>query len=70
MDDEVDEFMNKKLYLSDTNKIIAGVCGGIGEYLNIDPTVIRLIWLILSFAMAFVGGVLLYIAAMFIIPRR
>ncbi|AGI39564.1 hypothetical protein CSTERTH_07630 [Thermoclostridium stercorarium subsp. thermolacticum DSM 2910] len=62
--------MEKKLYLSDTNKIIGGVCGGIGEYLGIDPTVIRLIWAALSVGTAFVGGVVLYIIAMFIIPRR
>lgn len=62
--------MDKKLYLSDTNKIIGGVCGGIGEYLGIDPTVVRLVWAILSVCSAFVGGVLLYIIAMFIIPRK
>ncbi|NLX77800.1 MAG: PspC domain-containing protein [Clostridiaceae bacterium] len=62
--------MDKKLYLSDTNKVIGGVCGGIGEYLGIDPTVIRLIWATLSLLSAFVGGILLYLIAMFIIPRR
>lgn len=34
----------KKLYRSATNRTICGVCGGIGEYLNIDPTLVRLIW--------------------------
>jgi len=62
--------MDKKLYLSDTNKMIAGVCGGIGEYLGIDPTVVRLVWAILTVCSALVGGVLLYIIAMFIIPRK
>lgn len=62
--------MEKKLYLSDTNKIIAGVCGGIGEYLGIDPTVVRLVWAILSVATAIIGGALLYLVSMFIIPRR
>jgi len=62
--------MDKKLYLSDTNKIIGGVCGGIGEYLGIDPTVIRLIWAIMSIISCFIGGVLLYIVAMFIVPRK
>lgn len=60
----------KKLYLSETNKIIGGVCGGIGEYLGVDATVIRLIWAILSVATAIVGGIVLYLAAMFIIPRK
>jgi len=62
--------MEKKLYLSDTNKIIGGVCGGIGEYLGIDPTVVRLVWSILSVTTAFLGGIILYIVAMFIIPKR
>lgn len=62
--------MDKKLYLSENNKIIGGVCGGIGEYLGVDPTVVRLVWVILSFLTAIIGGSLLYVAAMFIIPRK
>ncbi len=62
--------MDKKLYLSDKYKVIGGVCGGIGEYLGVDPTVIRLIWVILSIPSLIFGGGLLYIIAMFIIPRR
>lgn len=42
--------MSKRLYLSSTNKKLAGVCGGIAEYFNIDPTIVRLIWLIAVFA--------------------
>lgn len=38
----------KKLRRSSTNRTICGVCGGIGEYLNVDPTLIRLLWLLLS----------------------
>ena len=34
----------KRLYRSDTDKMLLGVCGGIGEYLNVDSTVIRLLW--------------------------
>ncbi len=62
--------MEKKLTLSDTNKVIAGVCGGIGEYMGVDPTAIRLVTAILTFMTGFIGGVLLYIAAMFIVPRK
>ena len=40
--------MNKKLYKSNTNKMICGVCGGLGEFFGIDPTIIRLIWAILA----------------------
>lgn len=40
--------MNRKLYRSNNNKMLCGVCGGIGEYLGIDPTLIRLLWAILA----------------------
>ena len=60
--------MDKKLYLSETNKKLGGVCGGIGEYLGIDPTIIRLAWVI--FALAGGSGLLAYIIAWMIIPKR
>jgi len=56
----------KKLYRSKENKIIAGVCGGIAEYFNVDPTLIRLIWLLLTLGMGF--GLISYILAWIIIP--
>lgn len=59
---------NKKLYRSKNNEMIAGVCGGIGEYLNIDPTLIRLIWVI--FVVAGGSGILAYIIAAIIIPQQ
>lgn len=62
--------MEKKLYLSNSNKVIGGVCGGIGEYLSVDPTVVRLIFVIISFFFAIIGGALLYLIAMFIIPSE
>ncbi|MDR1066098.1 MAG: PspC domain-containing protein [Clostridiales bacterium] len=39
--------MDRKLCLSRKNKMIAGVCGGFAEYFNVDPTLIRIIWVIL-----------------------
>lgn len=59
---------DKKLYRSNTNKMICGVCGGLGEYLNIDPTLVRLIWAI--FALAGGCGVLIYIIAAIIMPYQ
>ena len=56
----------KRLYKSQTNKMICGVCGGVAEYLNIDPTIIRLIWAVLIFAVG--TGVLAYILAAIIMP--
>lgn len=57
----------KRLFKSDTDKILLGVCGGIGEYLNVDSTVIRLLWAILACTGP---GLLAYIAAAIIIPSR
>ena len=56
----------KELRKSSTNKKIAGVCGGIGEYFDIDPTLIRLGFVALSFM--FGGGLVAYILASIIIP--
>jgi phage shock protein PspC (stress-responsive transcriptional regulator) len=56
--------------LSATDKKLAGVCGGLAEYLDVDPTVVRLIWVALSVVPGgFVGGVLAYILAWIIIPK-
>ena len=60
--------MQKKLYRSITDKKIAGVCGGIAKYLNMDPTVIRVLWAILSL-FAFIG-VVAYIVCALIIPEE
>ncbi|MCK5043429.1 PspC domain-containing protein [Candidatus Pacearchaeota archaeon] len=58
----------KKLYRSKKNRIIGGVCGGIGEYLKIDPTIIRIIWAISIFG--FGAGILVYLLAWIIIPEK
>ena len=58
----------KKLYRSETNKMIAGVCGGIAEYFDIDPTLVRLGFVVVS---ALGGsGVLAYIVAAIVMPKR
>ncbi len=58
----------KRLYRSEKNRMIAGVCGGIAEYFDIDPTLVRLGFVALSFM--FGGGVLVYILAAIIIPKE
>ena len=60
--------MEKKLYRSRTNRILVGVCGGVAEYFNIDPTVVRVIWAVASiFAFA---GVIAYVVCAFVIPEK
>ena len=60
--------MEKKLYKSKTDKKLCGVCGGLAEYLDVDPTIIRLI---VVAATLFAGcGILAYIAAALIIPYK
>ena len=59
----------KKLYLSDTDKKLGGVCGGLGEYFEKDPTLIRIIF-ILAILFSFGFGVLAYLLMWLIIPRR
>ena len=59
--------LNRKLYRSSTNKMICGVCGGIGDYFNIDPTLVRLLWAILACSGA---GIIVYFLAAIIIPQE
>jgi len=59
----------KKLYLSNADRKIAGVCGGIAEYLEVDSTVVRLVWVILS-VLSFGTGIVVYLLAWLIIPRK
>lgn len=60
----------KHLYRSNTNKTLAGVCGGLGEYWDIDPVVLRLLWVLLTVFTGFVPGVIAYIFAVFVMPVR
>ena len=60
--------MEKKLYKSNVNKKICGVCGGLAEYLNMDPTIVRLIAILLTIAGG--SGVLAYIIAALIMPSN
>ena len=58
----------KRLYRSKREKVVAGVCGGIADYLELDPVVVRLLWVISVLFFGF--GILLYIAAAIIIPEN
>ena len=58
----------KKLYRS-SNRILAGVCGGVAEYFDVDPTLIRVIYAALSLFTVGFPGVLLYIILMILMPN-
>jgi phage shock protein C len=57
---------SKQLYRSEKNRVIAGVCGGIGEYYNFDPNILRIILVVLSILGG--AGVLLYLVIWLIVP--
>ena len=60
--------MNKRLYRNTNNKMLAGVCSGLADYFNVDPTIIRLAWVLMA---CFAGtGLLAYIIAMVVIPPQ
>ncbi len=60
----------KRLYRSRSQRMFAGVLGGIGEYMNIDPTLIRLLFIGLTVFTVIFPGLLFYIIAMFVIPSE
>lgn len=61
--------MEKKLYRIEQGKMLCGVCMGISDYLNIDVTVIRLIWAVLT-VFSVGTGLLLYVVAAIIMPEK
>ncbi len=61
------DMQNKRLAKSRTDRKLCGVCGGLAEYLNLDPTIIRLIWALLVLAAG--TGLLAYLIAALIMPE-
>ena len=57
----------KRLYRSVRDKKLAGVCGGVAEYFNIDPTIVRILWLI--FSLFYFAGVVAYIIGAIVVPK-
>jgi len=60
--------MDRKLCLSRSNKIVAGVCGGIAEYFKVDPTLIRIIWVIVALLLKGVPLIIIYVVCWAIMP--
>lgn len=59
----------KKIYRSKDKKI-AGVCGGIGEFYNVDPTLVRLGWIVITILTGIVPGIVAYVIAAIVMPSR
>lgn len=68
MENENNKIQPKILYRSKTNRVIFGVCGGLGEYFEVDSIIFRIIFLLLIFGVG--SGVLIYLVLAFLIPRN
>lgn len=62
--------MMKKLYRSRTNKIFGGLVGGLGEYFDIDPVLLRVLFLFVIFMTGFFPGVIAYVIGLLIVPKQ
>ncbi|MCI8342108.1 MAG: PspC domain-containing protein [Firmicutes bacterium] len=62
--------MHKKLYRIKEGRKISGVCLGFAEYFNIDATIVRLLWFILTFMTSFFPGIIVYVVCVFVIPEE
>lgn len=60
----------KRFYKSDTNRVFSGVIGGLGDYFNVDPALLRLVWVLIVVFTGFFPGIIAYIVAIFVIPRK
>lgn len=69
MADPKDSGEIKKLYRSDTDKILMGVCGGMAVYFEVDTTLIRLAWVLMTIFTGFIPGILAYFIVGVIIPH-
>jgi phage shock protein C len=60
----------KKLYKSKDNKVFCGVIGGLGEYFDVDPVLLRIIWLAVVVFTGFFPGIVAYIIACLVVPKN
>lgn len=58
----------KRLYRSRTDRILAGIFGGLGQYFEVDSVLLRLVWLVLFVVTGFFPGAIIYLVAIFVIP--
>jgi phage shock protein C len=61
---------HKKLYRSKTDRVFAGICGGLAEYFGIDAVLLRLAWILVVVFTGIFPGVLVYVIAIFVVPEQ
>lgn len=66
----VDTSGKRRLYRSVTNKKLSGVCGGLGEYFHLDPTVVRIFWIVGTIVSQILPGIIAYIIMAFVVPEK
>tara|TARA_Y100000310_G_C20566830_1_gene755913 strand:- start:441 stop:632 length:192 start_codon:yes stop_codon:yes gene_type:complete len=62
--------VKKRLYRSKKERILLGVCGGIAEYFDVDPTIVRLIWVVATLITGLFPGIVAYVIAALIMPEK
>ncbi|NLJ88382.1 MAG: PspC domain-containing protein [Epulopiscium sp.] len=62
--------MQKKLCLSNRDKKLAGVCGGIAEYFDLDSTLVRILWVLVCLMMSIVPGIIVYLVCWALMPMK
>jgi phage shock protein C len=60
----------KKLHISKTEKVWLGVCGGVGEYAEVDPNIVRLVWVAVALFTGVIPGIIIYIIAGLLLPKE
>ncbi len=60
----------KRLYRSSDNRVFAGIIGGLGEYFDVDPVILRLGCVFLAACTAFIPGLIAYVIAIFLVPEK
>ncbi len=59
----------KRLMRSKNNRMVAGICGGIGEYFGIDANIIRVVWIVITALSGFLPGILAYVLVWLVVPE-
>jgi len=65
-----EKLKRKKLFRSKKDRIVLGVCSGLGKYLNLDPTFIRIVWVLVSIISGVILGIIVYLLFVLIVPER